>query len=201
MQHRDRNRFIARGASLLALVAALAAVGAARPAIAADEEGAAQAKKTARRQGPDKPNEPAVLQTKRRDPFVVPSRVKREPPKVEIKKVPQPIPAPGMDGRLTEYRNLVRASSTTGQAPPDKLSPYLVEELTVTGIFRTGEGYGAFVVAGPTRLTFFARPGMRTYDGIVKEIAPNGVRFARSVRYDDGSVRQSEEFRALRSAK
>jgi hypothetical protein len=42
---------------------------------------------------------------------------------------------------------------------------------------------------------------MRTYDGVVKEITPTGVRFVKSIRYDDGSVRQTEEFRALRSGK
>ena len=50
-------------------------------------------------------------------------------------------------------------------------------------------------------VTFFARVGMQTYDGVVKEITPTGVKFVKKVRYDDGSVRQTEEFRALRSGK
>lgn len=136
--------------------------------------------------------------TRRRDPFVVPSRVKVEP-KAEIK--PKTSPVPAIESRLSEYRNLVRQAAATGGVAPDKLSPYLVEELTVTGIFRTSAGYGAFVMAEPTKLTFFVRPGMRTYDGAVKEVTPTGVRFVKNIRYDDGSVRQQLEFRALRSGK
>lgn len=138
---------------------------------------------------------------KPRDPFVVPARVKREP-KVVVKKEPQPMPVPGIETRLTAYRDLVRAASAgSRQAAPDKLSPYVIDELTITGIFRDGEGYGAFVAAEPTKLTFFVRPGMRTHDGVVKEVLPTGVKFSRTTRYDDGSVRQSEEFRALRKEK
>jgi ABC-type transport system substrate-binding protein len=136
-----------------------------------------------------------------RDPFVVPSRVKREP-KVPVKREPRPVPAPGIESRLTAYRDLVRASSASSALPaPDKLSPYLVEELTVTGIFRDSGGYGAFVAADPTKLTFFVRPGMRTHDGVVREILPTGIKFSRATRYDDGTVRQTEEFRALRKEK
>lgn len=136
-----------------------------------------------------------------RDPFVVPSRVKREP-KVPVKKEPRPIPAPDIESRLTNYRNLVRAAASSNSiSTPEKLSPYLVEELTITGIFRDEAGYGAFVAAEPTKLTFFARPGQHTHDGVVKEVLPNGIKFIRTLRYDDGSVRQTEEFRALRSLK
>jgi ABC-type transport system substrate-binding protein len=138
---------------------------------------------------------------KTRDPFVVPSRVKREP-KVPVKREPRPVPAPGIESRLTSYRDLVRASAASSALPaPDKLSPYLVEELTVTGIFRDAQGYGAFVAADPTKLTFFVRPGMRTHDGVVKEVLPTGIKFSRTTRYDDGTVRQAEEFRALRKEK
>jgi ABC-type transport system substrate-binding protein len=148
--------------------------------------------------------EGAAVSTSRpkvRDPFVVPSRVKREP-KVPVKREPRPVPAPGIESRLTSYRDLVRASAASSAvAQPDKLSPYLVEELTITGIFRDSQGYGAFVAADPTKLTFFVRPGMRTHDGVVKEVLPTGIKFSRTTRYDDGTVRQTEEFRALRKEK
>ncbi len=143
---------------------------------------------------------PSGSKARRRDPFVVPSRVKVEP-KAEAKKEPKTLPVPAVESRLSEYRSLVRQAAATGGVAPDKLSPYLVEELTVTGIFRTSAGYGAFVMAEPTKLTFFVRPGMRTYDGAIKEVTPTGVRFVKNIRYDDGSVRQQLEFRALRSGK
>lgn len=230
MAHRDRHISLIRGAGLCALFVVLATVSATR-LTRADNKGAGKAttsgtagtpstsgtpstagtpgaaedkQKAASKKKDEKAGEKAgelKPQLNRRDPFVVPVRVKLEPPKVEIKREPKPISPPGMETRLTEYRNLVRVTSLSGQATPDKLSPYLVEDFTVTGIFRDSAGYGAFVLAGPTKLTVFARVGMRTYDGVVKEITPTGVKFVKNVRYDDGSVRQTEEFRALRSGK
>ena len=143
---------------------------------------------------------PRLVQTKSRDPFVVPSRVKREP-KVVVKKEPQPIAPPSLEERLQAYRGSVRAAASVGQSVPDKLSPYLIEELNITGIYRNGDGYGAFVAASPTRLTFFARTGMKTHDGVVKEVTPTGIKFVKTVRFDNGSTRQTEEFRPLRPAK
>lgn len=218
MAHRDRNFSMIRGALLLALFAAVATVSVTRLAQADNKvsgnsnapnasgtPGATEDKqKAARKKNDEKANEKAgeaKPQLARRDPFVVPVRVKAEPPKVEIKKEPKPISPPGMETRLTEYRNQVRATSLSGQAAPDKLSPYLIEDFTITGIFKDSAGYGAFMQAGPTKLTFFARVGMRTYDGVVKEITPAGVKFVKNVPYDDGSVRQSETFHALRSGK
>jgi len=228
MAHRDRNISMIRGAGLLALFAVLLTIGTDRLARAdfegsltptgssksgtASSSGTSGAsntedkEKAASKKKDGKANEKAgeaKPQLNRRDPFVVPARIKFEPPKVEIKKEPKPISPPGMETRLTEYRNLVRAASLNGQAAPDKLklSPYLSEDFTVTGIFRDSAGYGAFLLAGPTKLTLFARVGMQTYDGVIKEITPTGVRFVKNIRYDDGSVRQTEEFRALRSGK
>jgi hypothetical protein len=211
MQHRDRNRrlirkrernFLRSRAVLLALIVAFAAVSATRLAQANDNVSSNEETKpkTTGKKPASEASDPATQPGKRRDPFVVPTRVKREV-KLETKKEPRPIGPPGIDGRLAEYRNLVRSASVTGQAVPSKLAPYLAEELTVTGIFRDSGGYGAFVLAGPTKLTFFARPGMRIYDGVIQEITPTGIKIARSIRYDDGSARPVQEFRALRSGK
>src|SRR5438477_5451169 len=184
MVYRDRHISMIRSALLLALFAAFATVSAGRLAQADYEasghatargassksgaSGASSAtedkEKVASKKKDEKADEKAgepKPQLNRRDPFIVPARIKFEPPKVEIKKEPKPIGPPGMETRLTEYRNLARTASLSGQAAPDKLSPYLVEDFTVTGIFRDSAGYGAFLLAGPTKLTFFARGGMQ----------------------------------------
>lgn len=199
MLNRHRNRYIIHGALLLTLVGLFAATSAARPLLLEDPPVRAS-EQAARKKEKEQSSDPATLQTKRRDPFVIPSRVKREA-KVEVKKTPQPLTPPNVEARLTEYRSLVRSMQNTGQAAPDKLRPYLIDELTVTGIYRNSAGYGAFIVAGPTKLTFFGHPGTRAFDGVIKEITPTGVKFVKDTRFDDGSVRQTEEFRALRSGK
>jgi hypothetical protein len=38
---------------------------------------------------------------------------------------------------------------------------------------------------------------MKTYDGVIKEIAPTGVRFVKNVRFDNGNVSQTEIFLPL----
>jgi hypothetical protein len=136
----------------------------------------------------------------RRDPFLVPSKVVRPPKPVKIvKKEPQPIPALSIEDRVTDYKKLMREFLEGRGSEPSKLAPYLIEELTVTGIFRNEGGYGAFIVEGATQKqqVFFARSGWQTHDGYIKEILPTGVKFIKKVRLDDGTVRQTEEFRAL----
>ncbi|HEX4951421.1 MAG TPA: hypothetical protein VFZ34_32485 [Blastocatellia bacterium] len=143
----------------------------------------------------------------RRDPFLIPSRVVRAPkvvkPAPPPKPEPKPLPFPALETRLNDYKKQVRDFYEGRAVEPGKLTPYLIEELTVTGTFRNDEGYGVFVAENVTqnRQMFFARVGWRTFDGYIKEILPTGVKFIRSVRLDNGTVRQVEEFRALPTAK
>lgn len=142
----------------------------------------------------------------RRDPFLVPAKMIRIPkiPKAvpPPKPEPKPLPAPSIDNRMSDHKKLLREYYEGRNAEPGKLTPYLIDELAVTGIFQNEEGYGAFVVESITQKqqTFFARTGWKTYDGYIKEILPTGVRFVKTVRLDNGTVRQSEEFRALPAA-
>lgn len=195
-QDQIQNGFL-RGLSACALTAALS-FGSASPALAAGSGTESQPKKTAEKKNEESPNE-AATSGRRRDPFVIPTRVRKELPKPKVTKEAQPVLPPGAEMRLAEYRSLMRQASLTSQPAPSVLSPYLIEELTINGIFKTGEGFGAFVVEGVSskRMTLFARPGMRTYDGIVREVTPTGVRFIKNIRYDDGRVMQREVFVAL----
>lgn len=195
-QDQIQNGFL-RGLSACALTATLI-FGSVSPTLAAGSGAEGQSRKTVKKKNEESPNE-AATSGRRRDPFVIPTRVRKEPPKLKVTKEAQPVLPPGAEMRMAEYRSLVRQASLTSQPAPSVLSPYLIEELTINGIFKTGEGFGAFVVEGISskRMTLFARPGMRTYDGIVKEITPTGVRFVRNIRYDDGKVMQREVFVAL----
>ncbi len=151
---------------------------------------------------PDKSASPAT----RRDPFLVPAKLIRIPkipkPAPLPKPEPKALPAPSIDDRVSEHKKLLRDYYAGRNSEPGKLAPYLTDELSVTGIFQTEEGYGAFVVESITQKqqTFFARTGWKTYDGYIKEILPTGVKFIKTVRLDNGIVRQMEEFRALPAA-
>jgi Tfp pilus assembly protein PilP len=138
-----------------------------------------------------------------RDPFVVPTRVIKPPVVIKLPKpvppAPQPIPAANVAARFSAYKDLLR-SSISGQNPePSKLAPYLIEELTISGIFKTEEGFGAFITETATdkQQTIFARVGWSTHDGIIEDITPNGVKFKKIIKYNNGTVKQTEEFRAF----
>ena len=138
-----------------------------------------------------------------RDPFVVPTRVIKPPVVVKLPKpvppAPQPIPAATVEVRFSSYKDLARGFINGRNPEPSKLAPYLIEELTVSGIFKTEEGFGAFITETATakQQTFFARVGWSTHDGIIEDITPNGVKFKKIVKYNNGTVKQAEEFRAF----
>ena len=137
-----------------------------------------------------------------RDPFLVPTKIIRppKPVKLAVKNLePQPLPPPNIEARVTDYKKLLRDYLEGHGSEPSKTGPYLIDELTITGIFRNEEGYGAFVVESATQKqqVFFVRTGWQTYDGQIKEILPTGVKFVKKTRLDNGTVRQTEEFRAL----
>lgn len=137
-----------------------------------------------------------------RDPFLVPSKVVHVPKPVKLvpKKIePQPVAPPNVEARVTDYKKLVRDYLEGRGIEPSKTAPYLIDELSITGIFRNEDGYGAFVVETATQKQqiFFARTGWQTYDGQIKEILPTGVKFIKKTRLDNGTIRQTEEFRAL----
>lgn len=134
-----------------------------------------------------------------RDPFFNPSKYVAPPKPVKIKIEPKPVPAPGFEDRLKAYREQLRLFLGGSGREPSKTSAYLIEELTVTGVFRNEDGLGAFVVETATKnqQTYFVRQGWATHDGYIKDILPNGVMFVRNVKLDNGTVKQVEEFRAL----
>ena len=138
-----------------------------------------------------------------RDPFVVPTRVIKPPVVIKLPKpvppAPQPIPAANVETRFSAYKDLVRGSMGGRNPEPSKLAPYLIEELTISGIFKTEEGFGAFITETATakQQTFFARVGWSTHDGVIEDITPTGVKFKKIVKYNNGTVKQTEEFRAL----
>ncbi len=144
-----------------------------------------------------------AIGSKRRDPFFSPAKYVPPPPPVKIPKPikpePKPVAVPSIETRVENYKVMMRDYLAGRGKEPSKLSAYTIEELTLTGIFRTDNGDGAFVVetASRNQQTYFAKSGWQTFDGYIKEILPSGVKFVKTIRYDNGSVQQTEVFRPL----
>lgn len=101
---------------------------------------------------------------------------------------------PSLQERLEAHRLAVKRGEER-----EPSSAYLIDEMTVTGIYKSVEGYGAFLRAVNNR-TFFAYSGMQFYDGIVSSITPEMVVFQQSAAgkkrqivkvYDPNSLRQA----------
>ena len=77
---------------------------------------------------------------------------------------------PSFDDRHGDFLRRLGDANANGYQAPDPLSQYLVDELVVTGLFETENGFGAFFLATPSGNTFFAAPGAPVYNGQFREV-------------------------------
>jgi hypothetical protein len=135
------------------LAAGVTAYGGQQPAPAQGDPAATDANK--------QPSTPAS------DPFFryTPPKAKKvlEPEK------PVPIPFPTLEQRQQEFKQ-AKASARSGRQPePNPVGQFLVSELTVTGVFETDSGLGAFVQA-PDKSMHFIGAGTKVFNGELVEI-------------------------------
>jgi Tfp pilus assembly protein PilP len=87
-------------------------------------------------------------------------------------------------GRRDPFRSLLdgfeEQEAETGRVRPPGLAGMLVEELRVEGIIQTPSGILAFA-QGRDNLSYILRPGMKLYNGEVKEIHSDRVVFRQQV--------------------
>lgn len=115
---------------------------------------------------------PVGYQSGKRSPFEDPARrPKRFGPPPSVK------PFPSAQQRLQEYLTKRQHAKAVGAKLPSPLSAYLVSELEVNGIYKTKEGWGAFVRAKTTDTTFFVRIGDKAFNGEIVRIEPRQVVF------------------------
>jgi hypothetical protein len=121
-----------------------------------------------------------------RDPFTN-YRVmfKRKPEKKESVK-PVLVSPPAIGERIEQYKAQKRAAMNFQQPAPKPTTALLINELQVTGIFRTPRGYAAMVEASPIKLTYVIYPGEPLYNGMLVAIEENRLVFRRESRWSDG---------------
>ena len=104
------------------------------------------------------------------DPFYKKPKPQTTAPKVQKANEPVPVPPPTLAERQADFQKNKDLARQRGMPDPDPIGTYLVSELVVTGVFETDQGVGAFVMATPTRTTFFVGKGTRVYNGDIKAI-------------------------------
>ncbi len=113
---------------------------------------------------------------------------------------------PSLDTRRAEFRQKVQRNDDLGLPAPDPVSQYLVQELTVLGVFQDEKGFGAFVRAQPTGTMFFARRGSLCYNGEILRIEANSSNVSnarvvfREVTYIAVNGKRAEQVRQVAKA-
>ena len=137
-----------------------------------------------------------------RDPFSKPGWARKREPGTggQAKKDGPPIDlgAPAIEQRIEYYKRLRESAAGNGQAIPKVTSVLTLNEMSVTGIFRTPRGYAAMVEAMPLKLSYTIYPGEKFFDGQLVAVEENRLVFRRVVKMSNGKFVSSVENKPLR---
>ena len=130
-----------------------------------------------------------------RDPF------QKYVPVVKMgKALPTKLDAPSIQVRIDRYRSQKLAAASAHVAAPKPTSVLLLNEMQVTGIFRTPRGFAAMVEATPfsPKLSYVVYPGESFFDGQLVAIEETRLVFRRDIVWTDGRREKTVETKALR---
>ena len=129
-----------------------------------------------------------------RDPF------KKFEPVRKFKAAPAKLEPPSIQVRIDRYRAQKMAAANAHVAPPKPTTALLLNEMQVTGIFRTPRGWSAMVEATPftPRLSYVVYPGEEFFDGQLVAIEEGRLVFRRDLVWNDGRREKSVEIKPLR---
>lgn len=140
-----------------------------------------------------------------RDPFTKPGWAKtrdvRTGTGTGVKKGPAAINSigvPAIEQRIAFFKQMRESAATNGQPLPKVTSVLTLNEMAVTGIFRTPRGYAAMVEATPIKLSYTIYPGEKFFDGQLVAVEENRLVFRRVTKMSNGKFVASVENKALR---
>jgi hypothetical protein len=118
--------------------------------------------------------------------------VKQGPPPVAV------VNAPAINQRISYYKQKRLEAAENGQPIPKVTSVLTLDEMVITGIFRTPRGYAAMVEAKPISLSYTIYPGEKFFDGQLVAIEDNRLVFRKVTKMSNGKFIASVENKALR---
>jgi len=139
-----------------------------------------------------------------RDPFSKPGWQRTREPgtaKGPAKKgdgPPVDLGAPAIQQRVEYYKRLRETAAASGMPVPKVTSVLTLDEMNVSGIFRTPRGYAAIIEAVPLKLTYTIYPGEKFFDGQLVAVEENRLVFRRVVKTSNGKFVSSVENKPLR---
>lgn len=137
---------------------------------------------------------------KRRPVVVVTKRNPKTNKVVVVKPAPTPVAVPDVQARIDRYKAQKVSAMNAQVAAPKPVTAFLLDEVQVTGIFRTPRGYAAMVEATPIKLSYVIYPGESFYDGQLVAVEENRLVFRRVTNFSDGKRDIKVEMKPLRKA-
>jgi hypothetical protein len=117
------------------------------------------------------------------------------------KKLPPvigPVVAPAIDLRINYYKQQREAAAASGMPIPKVTSVLTLDEMAITGIFKTPRGFAAMVEAVPIKLSYTIYPGEKFFDGQLVAIEENRLVFRKVTKMTNGKFISSVENKTLR---
>jgi hypothetical protein len=111
---------------------------------------------------------------------------------------PVVVTPPAIEARIDYYKRLREEAAAGGMELPKVTSVLTLDEMSVTGIFRTPRGYAAMVEAKPIKLSYTIYPGEKFFDGQLVAIEENRLVFRKVIKMSNGKFISSVENKALR---
>ncbi len=142
-----------------------------------------------------------------RDPFAKPSFMRQKPTptttstggkSTTVAKMPVNYGPPAIDARIEYFKRLREQAAAAGQPLPKVTSVLTLNEMAVTGIFKTPRGYAAMVEATPIKLSYTIYPGEKFFDGQLVAVEENRLVFRKVTKVADGKFVASVENKPLR---
>ena len=127
-----------------------------------------------------------------RDPFE-----KRKAVVKAVKVGPKLVEAPPVESRIQAYKDKKAAAMTAQLPAPKPTTAFLINELQVTGIFRTPRGWAAMVEAKPIKLSYVIYPGETFYNGMLVAIEEDRLVVRKEMRWSDGKRETAVEMKTL----
>ena len=141
-------------------------------------------------------NKASEKSSRGRDPFK-----KYQPVIKPSKAAASKLEPPSIQERIERYRAQKMAAANAHVAAPKPTTALLLNEVQVTGIFRTPRGWSAMVEASALtpKLSYVVYPGENFFDGQLVAIEESRLIFRRDIVWTDGRREKSVEVKPLRS--
>lgn len=105
---------------------------------------------------------------------------------------------PSIEQRIEFFKRLRETAAMNGQPLPKVTSVLTLNEMAVTGIFKTPRGYAAMVEAVPIKLSYTIYPGEKFFDGQLVAVEENRLVFRKVTKMGKNKFVASVENKTLR---